>query len=77
MQAGEEKFSACENLAKRLESIDRDVSIVDVKARLIEEWMSLIKAFEERDKKLESAAKSHRSLPRAISGNMKVLRTIL
>ena len=61
MQAGEEKFSACENLAKRLESIDKDVSIVDVKAKLSEELVSLIEAIEERDKKLESAAKIFRS----------------
>ena len=56
VQAGEDKFSTCENLAKRLESVDKDVSNVDVKevqVKLTEEWMSLIEAIEERDKKLE------------------------
>merc|ERR1712106_78007 len=53
----------CENLAKRLESVDKDVSSVDVKEvqqKLTEEWMSLIEAIQERDKKLESAGEIHR-----------------
>ena len=44
MQAGEDKFSTCENLAKRLESVDKDMSSVDVKevqAKLSEEWIFL------------------------------------
>ena len=63
MQAGEDTFFTCENLAKRLESIDKDVSSVDVKevqAKLTEEWMSLLEAIHERDKKFESAGEIHR-----------------
>ena len=47
MQGGEDTFSTCENFAKRLESVDKDVSSVDVKevqAKFTEEWMSLIEA---------------------------------
>ena len=46
VQAGDDKFSTCVNLAKRLESVVKDLSSVDVKevqAQLTEEWMSLIK----------------------------------
>jgi spectrin beta len=63
VQAGEDKFSTCENLAKRLESVDKDKSNVDMKevqAMLTEEWRSLIEAIEERDKKLKSAGEMHR-----------------
>ena len=63
VQAGEDKFSTCENLAKRLESVDKDKSNVDMKevqAKLTEEWRSLIEAIEERDKKLKSAGEMHR-----------------
>ena len=31
VQEGVDMFSTCENLAKRLESVDKDVSSVDVK----------------------------------------------
>jgi len=63
VQAGEEKFSTCENLAKRLDAVDRNVSpgeVKDVQSKLTAEWMSLIEAIEERDKKLESAGEIHR-----------------
>merc|ERR1719347_742959 len=63
VQAGEDKFNTCENLAKRLDSVDKNVSTVDVKevqGKLTAEWMSLIEAIQERDKKLESAGEIHR-----------------
>jgi len=63
VQEGVDMFSTCENLAKRLESVDKDVSSVDVKevqAKLTEEWMSLMEAIQERDKKLEFAGEIRR-----------------
>jgi len=63
VQAGEEKFKTCESLAKRLDTLDKDASSMDVKemqASLMEEWMALIEAIQERDTKLESAGEIHR-----------------
>ena len=54
VQAGEDKFNTCENLAKRLESVEKNVGTVDVKevqAKLTNEWMPLIEAIQEKDKK--------------------------
>ena len=48
VQAGNDEFSTCVNLAKWLESVDKDVSSVDVKevqAKFTEEWMSPIRGY--------------------------------
>ena len=70
VQAGENKLSNCEYLAKRLESVDKGVSNVEVKevqAKFTEEWMSLIEAIEKRGKNLESAGEIHRDIAEALS----------
>ena len=69
VQAGEDKFSNCEYLVKRLVSVDKGLSNVEVKevrAKVTEEWMSHIEAIEERDKKLESAGEIHRDIAEAL-----------
>ena len=60
VQAGEDKFSTCENLAKTVDKDLSDLVMKEVQATLTEEWRSLIEAIEERDKKLESAREMHR-----------------
>ena len=64
VQAGEDKFSACESLAKRLEAAHKDKSEVEevsaVQAKLTDEWRDLITAIEERDSALEAAGEIHR-----------------
>ena len=60
VQAAEDKFSTCENIVKRLESSDKDVNSVDVKAKLAIEWMFLIEAIKERNMIIKSAGKIHR-----------------
>ena len=64
VQAGEEKFKSCNNLAKRLEAFDKDialnVNIPETQKALTEEWMELIRTMESRNKKLEAAGEIHR-----------------
>ena len=64
VQAGEDKFRGCENLARRLESapppLPGNTDINAVQAELADEWYRLIKAIEARDEALESAGEIHR-----------------
>jgi len=64
VQAGEDKFSACESLAKQLEATYKDKSEVKevsaVQAKLTREWRDLNTAIEERDATLEAAGETHR-----------------
>ena len=65
VQAGEDKYTGCENLAKRLENLDRalypDIDIKEIQGDLAEKWYQLIKAIQDRDERLESAGEIHRS----------------
>ena len=61
VQAGEEKYRSCENLARRLENVQSpDTDVKAVQAQLADAWYELIKAIEARDEALESAGEIHR-----------------
>jgi spectrin beta len=64
VQAGEDKFSACESLAKRLQALLKDKSEIEevsaIQAKLTGEWRDLITAIEERDATLETVGETHR-----------------